>query len=102
MGIIEEEAFATFVRYYQDLGKININEPAEEGSVVEQIQYFIQFLISKPEIKLILEIGFNSGSSPELNLTVNLSKTPLISFLWPSGPSFSHLLRACELIAVKV
>ena len=63
MGIIEEEAFATFVRYYQDLGKININEPAEEGSVVEQIQYFIQFLISKPEIKLILEIGFNSGSS---------------------------------------
>ena len=59
----QEKAFATFLKYNEDLSKIKTNENVEGGSTIEQVQYFIHFIIARPEIKLILEIGFNTGSS---------------------------------------
>ena len=59
----QEKAFTTFLRYNEEIGKIENKEPVEGGSTVEQVHYFINFIISRPEIKLILEIGFNTGRS---------------------------------------
>ena len=58
-----DKALATFLRYNEDLTKIKTNENVEEGSTIEQVQYFINFITARPEIKVILEIGFNAGSS---------------------------------------
>lgn len=39
------------------------NEHTEGGSNLEQSEFFIKYLLDNPQIKLILEIGFNTGSS---------------------------------------
>jgi len=39
------------------------NEHTEGGSNIEQSDFFIKYLLDNPHIKLILEIGFNTGSS---------------------------------------
>lgn len=59
----QDKALATFLRYNEDLTKIKTNENVEGGSTIEQVQYFINFITARPEIKVILEIGFNAGSS---------------------------------------
>jgi predicted O-methyltransferase YrrM len=58
-----DKAFATFLRYNEDLSQIKANENVEGGSTIEQVKYFINFITARPEIKVILEIGFNTGSS---------------------------------------
>jgi hypothetical protein len=45
------------------MSKIGTNEEIEDGSKIYQCKYFMDLLVSKPEIKIVLEIGFNTGVS---------------------------------------
>lgn len=46
-----------------DIYAVIKNEHTEGGSIQEQSDFFIKYLLDNPHIKLILEIGFNTGSS---------------------------------------
>ena len=59
----KEKAFAVFKSYINEMLKINVYEEIEDGSHIDQCKYFMNFLISKPKIKIVLEIGFNTGVS---------------------------------------
>jgi hypothetical protein len=59
----EEIAINRYNNYASDISKIQISEYLEGSSEEAQIKYFINFLITNPEIKVILEIGFNTGVS---------------------------------------
>ena len=63
--MIEEhnKAYANFTRYTEGLKKISVNEEVEGGSLIDQCKYFINYLIDNPNIKNIIEIGFNTGVS---------------------------------------
>ena len=57
------KAYANFTRYTEGLKKISVNEEVEGGSLIDQCKYFINYLIDNPNIKNIIEIGFNTGVS---------------------------------------
>lgn len=62
MGLVD----AAYNRYNMCLNDIHAmikNEHTEGGSNLEQSDFFIKYLLDNPHIKLILEIGFNTGSS---------------------------------------
>jgi len=59
----KEKAFAVFKSYIDEMLKINVYEEIEDGSHIDQCKYFMSLLISKPKIKIVLEIGFNTGVS---------------------------------------
>ena len=59
----KEKAFAIFKSYIDEMLKINIYEEIEDGSHIGQCKYFMNLLISKPTIKIVFEIGFNTGVS---------------------------------------
>lgn len=62
MGLVD----AAYNRYNMCLNDIHAmikNEHTEGGSNLEQSEFFIKYLLDNPQIKLILEIGFNTGSS---------------------------------------
>lgn len=56
-------AYAKFSLYNEALKEISVTEQIEGGSQIEQCRYFMDLLISRPQIKIVLEIGFNSGVS---------------------------------------
>lgn len=58
-----EKAYTRFNSYNEGLKDISVTERIERGSEVEQCKYFMDLLVSKPEIKVVLEIGFNTGVS---------------------------------------
>jgi predicted O-methyltransferase YrrM len=58
-----EKAYTRFNSYIEGLKDISVTEQFEGGSEVEQCRYFMDLLVSKPEIKVVLEIGFNTGIS---------------------------------------
>ena len=58
-----EKAFAIFKSYIDEMLKINVYEEIEDGSHIDQCKYFMNLLICKPTIKIVLEIGFNTGVS---------------------------------------
>lgn len=58
-----EKAYTRFNSYNEELKNISVTEPIEGGSEIEQCKYFMELLVSKPEIKIVLEIGFNTGVS---------------------------------------
>jgi predicted O-methyltransferase YrrM len=57
------KAYDNFTKYNQGLKDISINEEVEGGSEIHQCKYFIDYLIANPNIKNIVEIGFNTGVS---------------------------------------
>jgi predicted O-methyltransferase YrrM len=57
------KAYENFKKYNEGLKRISINEEVEGGSEIHQCKYFIDYLIANPQIKTILEIGFNTGVS---------------------------------------
>ena len=59
----KEKAYAIFNSYVDKMSKIGTNEEIEDGSKIYQCKYFMDLLVSKPEIKIVLEIGFNTGVS---------------------------------------
>jgi predicted O-methyltransferase YrrM len=59
----KEMAYAKFSLYNEALKEISVTEQIEGGSQIEQCRYFMDLLISRPQIKIVLEIGFNSGVS---------------------------------------
>ena len=59
----KEKAFAIFKSYIDEMLKINVYEEIEDGSHIDQCKYFMNLLICKPTIKIVLEIGFNTGVS---------------------------------------
>ena len=62
MGLVD----AAYTRYNMCLNDIYAlikNQNTEGGSNLEQSDFFIKYLLDNPQIKLILEIGFNTGSS---------------------------------------
>lgn len=56
-------AYKNFEKYNESLKGISVNEEIEGGSQSIQCKYFIDYLIANPNIKNILEIGFNTGIS---------------------------------------
>jgi len=59
----KEKALDVFKSYINEMSKINVYEEIEDGSHIEQCKYFMNLLISRPQIKIVLEIGFNTGVS---------------------------------------
>jgi len=59
----KEMAYSKFSLYNEALKEISVTEQIEGGSQIEQCRYFMDLLISRPQIKIVLEIGFNSGVS---------------------------------------
>jgi len=59
----KEKAYTKFSLYNEALKEISVTEQIEGGSQIEQCRYFMDLLISRPQIKIVLEIGFNSGVS---------------------------------------
>ena len=62
MGLVD----AAYTRYnmcLNDIYAVIKNKHTEGGSNLEQSEFFIKYLLDNPQIKLILEIGFNTGSS---------------------------------------
>lgn len=57
------KAYTNFTKYNDGLKRISITEEVEGGSEIHQCKYFIDYLIDNPNIKNILEIGFNTGTS---------------------------------------
>ena len=58
-----KRAYAKFSLYNEGLKEISVTEKIEGGSEIEQCKYFLDLLISMPQIKIVLEIGFNTGVS---------------------------------------
>jgi predicted O-methyltransferase YrrM len=58
-----EKAYTKFNLFNEGLKEISVTENIEGGSEIEQYKYFIDLLVSKPTIKIVLEIGFNTGVS---------------------------------------
>jgi len=58
-----EKAYTKFSLYNEGLKEISVTEQIEGGSEIEQCKYFMDLLISTPQIKIVLEIGFNTGVS---------------------------------------
>jgi len=56
-------AYSKFSLYNEALKEISVTEQIEGGSQIEQCRYFMDLLISRPQIKIVLEIGFNTGVS---------------------------------------
>ena len=59
----KEKAYTKFNLCAEEMKKISVTEQIEGGSQIEQCRYFIDLLISRPQIKIVLEIGFNTGVS---------------------------------------
>jgi len=59
----KEKAYTKFSLYNEALKEISVTEQIEGGSQIEQCRYFMDLLISRPQIKIVLEIGFNTGVS---------------------------------------
>jgi len=59
----KEMAYSKFSLYNEALKEISVTEQIEGGRQIEQCRYFMDLLISRPQIKIVLEIGFNSGVS---------------------------------------
>ena len=62
MGLLDD----AYNRYNTCLADINaaiVNEQTEGGSILEQSDFFIKYLLDNPHIKLVMEIGFNTGVS---------------------------------------
>jgi predicted O-methyltransferase YrrM len=57
------KAYTNFTKYNEGLKEISITEEVEGGSLIKQCKYFIDYLIANPNIKNIIEIGFNTGVS---------------------------------------
>jgi predicted O-methyltransferase YrrM len=57
------KAYTNFTKYNEELKAISITEEVEGGSLIQQCKYFIDYLIANPNIKNIIEIGFNTGVS---------------------------------------
>ena len=57
------KAYMNFTRYNEGLKGISITEEIEGGSLIQQCKFFIDYLITNPKIKNIVEIGFNTGVS---------------------------------------
>jgi len=51
-----------FNNYEKDFNALGLPD-YEGGSIIEQVNYFIDLLEKNPQIKTILEIGFNTGRS---------------------------------------
>ena len=62
MGLLDE-AYSRYNTCLTDINAIIENQQIEGGSILEQSDFFIKYLLDNPHIKLILEIGFNTGSS---------------------------------------
>lgn len=58
-----EKVYTKFSLYNEGLKEISVTENIEGGSEIEQCKYFMDLLISTPQIKIVLEIGFNTGVS---------------------------------------
>jgi predicted O-methyltransferase YrrM len=58
-----EECYKKYNKYNELIANVTVNEKIEEGSLLDQIKFFIDYLVSNPEIRLVLEIGFNTGAS---------------------------------------
>jgi len=63
MSAEHNKAYDNFTKYNLGLKEISIKEEVEGGSEIHQCKYFIDYLIANPQIKTILEIGFNTGVS---------------------------------------
>jgi predicted O-methyltransferase YrrM len=62
MGLLDE-AYSRYNTCLIEINAIIENEQIEGGSILEQSDFFIKYLLDNPHIKLVLEIGFNTGSS---------------------------------------
>ena len=58
-----EDSYNKFNKYNALLANLRMYEKVEEGCLLDQAKYFIDYLVSKPQIKIVLEIGFNTGLS---------------------------------------
>jgi predicted O-methyltransferase YrrM len=62
MGLLDE-AYNRYNACLADINAIIENQEIEGGSILEQSDFFIKYLLDNPHVKLVLEIGFNTGSS---------------------------------------
>jgi predicted O-methyltransferase YrrM len=62
MGLLDE-AYNRYNVCLADINAIIENQEIEGGSILEQSDFFIKYLLDNPHVKLVLEIGFNTGSS---------------------------------------
>ena len=68
MGLLDE-AYNRYNTCLADINAVIENEQTEGGSILEQSDFFIKYLLDNPHIKLILEIGFNTGISANAMLS---------------------------------
>jgi hypothetical protein len=67
MGLLDD-AYNRYNICLADIHEATKNEQVEGGSILEQSDFFIKYLLDNPNINLVLEIGFNtviSGVSSE-------------------------------------
>lgn len=69
MGLLDK-AYSRYNTCLTDINAHIAGEHTEGGSNLEQSDFFIKYLLDNPQIKLILEIGFNTGSSANAFLAV--------------------------------
>jgi len=63
MALEHNKAYENFKKYNEGLKGVTISEEVEGGSEIHQCKFFIDYLIANPNIKNIVEIGFNTGIS---------------------------------------
>jgi predicted O-methyltransferase YrrM len=63
MSAENNKAYENFKKYNEGLKGVTVSEEVEGGSEMYQCKYFIDYLITNPNIKNIVEIGFNTGIS---------------------------------------
>jgi len=62
MGLLDD-AYNRYNICLADIHDATKNEQVEGGSILEQSDFFIKYLLDNPHINLVLEIGFNTGIS---------------------------------------
>jgi predicted O-methyltransferase YrrM len=62
MGLLNE-AYTRYNTCLTDINAIITKEDVEGGSILEQSDFFIKYLLDNTNVKFILEIGFNTGIS---------------------------------------
>jgi len=62
MGLLND-AYTRYNSCLTDINAIVTKENVEGGSILEQSDFFIKYLLDNTNVKFILEIGFNTGVS---------------------------------------
>jgi len=94
MGLLDE-AYSRYNACMVDINAVIENQQIEGGSILEQSDFFIKYLLDNPHIKLVLEIGFNTGFSANAILSAR-SDVKVISVDIGVHPYIPHCKAALD------